>query len=386
MSECKDFSRGLLIRLYNFTVHTNLPQVKSVDSLLVQMTGDFTAGMMLKNLIRWWPCARKEGGWIYKSAQDWMKDLGLTERMIGRVHRQHLLEAVGVKTAVMRANGSPTKHYVLNVETFVQKLAAFAGVAVDQVEALMQQECDIPVAIAIDLRTFEPSKTAEKHVEIQIDETSVSHPRNVDHQTAQTSVPHLQIVENGANQPISHPQNVDNGPLDFNNLPPELQHRYMMEVSEAARGYIEQRKRELDRETKRADSELRTRLVRAYMAFGLNPFDVDVDLETDDLKVCVTNDKYTLKPTNENQQIKKQEDKAIYSVEPYTAQPESEPRKRFFLFSYEQSVQKILKECNIHDEERQKLIARYGEAEFYAMIEEAQILWEAGQIGSPGAW
>lgn len=105
------------------------PDLRSVDALLVDLTGDVLAGKMLYHLLLWWPKTAPRGGWLYKSHHDWWAECRVKQTNLPKCNS--LLERIGVETAVKRAEGSPTKHYRLNLEHFVAALAKLLGLSAD---------------------------------------------------------------------------------------------------------------------------------------------------------------------------------------------------------------------------------------------------------------
>ena len=135
---CKVFARTLNTGLINVIKHLDDPTIDSPLVLCMQITGDKNAGRMLHRLIYWLPRAKKFGDWVYKSAKHWLAELGLTENQTKRVHSKNFLENIGVERELMKANGAPTNHYRLNVQAFLQTLADFCNLTVQQVKRLLE--------------------------------------------------------------------------------------------------------------------------------------------------------------------------------------------------------------------------------------------------------
>jgi hypothetical protein len=124
----------LLKNLTNIVIALDRPDIQTADALLTKMLGDQVGGRMLARLLYWFPKAVKAGGWVYKSWRDWSAECALSPAQIKRVHHQKLLESFGISRRLMKANGAPTTHYCLNLDVFLDKLAAFLGLTLDQVQ------------------------------------------------------------------------------------------------------------------------------------------------------------------------------------------------------------------------------------------------------------
>jgi hypothetical protein len=120
--------------LHQLVVDLHLEETQTLDALLAQMTGDYAASRMLARILYWRDKAIKFGGWVWKSWRDWYAECGLSQGQIKRVHRDGILERFGMARSLMKANGAPTTHYLLDEDAFVSKLADFFQMAFDEVK------------------------------------------------------------------------------------------------------------------------------------------------------------------------------------------------------------------------------------------------------------
>jgi hypothetical protein len=120
--------------LHQLVVDLHLEETQTLDALLAQMTGDYAASRMLARILYWRDKAIKFGGWVWKSWRDWYAECGLSQGQIKRVHRDGILERFGMSRSLMKANGAPTTHYLLNEDAFVSKLAEFLAMTFDEVK------------------------------------------------------------------------------------------------------------------------------------------------------------------------------------------------------------------------------------------------------------
>lgn len=151
MENCKQFATGIHEKLFTVVTKINKPNLKSVDALLIDLTGDHIAGLMLGKLFYWW--SKSKDGWVYKSWRDWDAELRITRNQVGRVHAKGYLEAIGVeRVQKLTMKGNPV-HYRLNVGKFLQALAKFAGIGIQQVRAWLTGKQDSPKAKSASVET-----------------------------------------------------------------------------------------------------------------------------------------------------------------------------------------------------------------------------------------
>jgi hypothetical protein len=114
-----------LAQLTQLICQLNRPDIRSVDALFAKMLQDQVAARMLSRLLYWFPKAVKIGGWVYKSWRDWDAECGLSPAQVKRVHHDNILEKFGIQRKLMKANGAPTTHYLLDTTTFLKQMAEF---------------------------------------------------------------------------------------------------------------------------------------------------------------------------------------------------------------------------------------------------------------------
>jgi hypothetical protein len=124
----------ILTPLTQVLIHLDRPDIQTVDALLAKMVRDQVGGRMLARLLYWFPKAVKVGGWVYKSWRDWSAECALSPAQIKRIHHTKLLEQFGITRKLMKANGAPTTHYQLDLDIFLRHVAAFLGLAVEQMQ------------------------------------------------------------------------------------------------------------------------------------------------------------------------------------------------------------------------------------------------------------
>ena len=132
----------LIAQLWRIVRSAKRSDIRSVQSLLGKMTGNQAAAVMLIKLLYWFPRATKADGWVYKSWRDWMAECDLSQNKVKRVHAEGHLERIGIERKLMKANGTPTTHYRIDVERFLNHVAVFFDVPMTQVHSWIQQEPD----------------------------------------------------------------------------------------------------------------------------------------------------------------------------------------------------------------------------------------------------
>lgn len=98
------------------TIGIPRPLIKFMDSL--------EGGAFLSQLIYWSDKGGRSDGWFYKTYQEWYEDIYLSEYEI-RKWSKRMVEEGYLETKVMRANGSPTVHYRLNMRKFSESFLKF---------------------------------------------------------------------------------------------------------------------------------------------------------------------------------------------------------------------------------------------------------------------
>jgi len=101
---------------------TGQANILTIPRVFIDFTGTVEAAMVLSQIIYW--SDRASHGWFYKSYPEWKEELALSEYHVHKAVKG--LQGKGIlRTRVMRANGSPTLHYLLDVEAFTKAITAF---------------------------------------------------------------------------------------------------------------------------------------------------------------------------------------------------------------------------------------------------------------------
>ena len=137
MENCKQFTLGIHTKLTYYVRYLNDPAITTVNSLLRKLVPYRPAADMLDRLLYWWSKAKKIGGWVYKSKHDWYNEEDLSEWEVKQAHSGGYLETVGVQRKLMKANGAPTNHYLLDVDHFLHILADFARTTVENIRRIL---------------------------------------------------------------------------------------------------------------------------------------------------------------------------------------------------------------------------------------------------------
>ena len=134
LSTAEDLRKHVIRLLQNNGEETRgnilvLPQV-----FLEFLDYDHKMALFLNHLLYWSERTKHPQRWIYKTYHEWYQELGFKESVIRRLlygdpraqtHKRTLTD-IGVEVAVRRApNGSPTCHYRLNLEVFLDAIRAF---------------------------------------------------------------------------------------------------------------------------------------------------------------------------------------------------------------------------------------------------------------------
>ena len=84
-----------------------------VDKALVKIFNSYDTAVVLKKIIFWSAHGKRRDGWIYKSDRELSIELGLTHGKLRRI-RENLEKAEWVYKKLLRAEGSPTNHFLPN--------------------------------------------------------------------------------------------------------------------------------------------------------------------------------------------------------------------------------------------------------------------------------
>jgi hypothetical protein len=110
--------RELLTRL------SGQDNIFTVPKVYVKYTGDLTTAVLLNQIIFYSDKSKRTDGFFYKTYKEWEEDVCLTERQVR--HSINKLKDKGIiETKLKKANGSPTVHYKLLYDEFVESILTF---------------------------------------------------------------------------------------------------------------------------------------------------------------------------------------------------------------------------------------------------------------------
>jgi len=90
--------------------------VITVPRLFVKITGELNQAVLLSQCIYWSDRTNRTDGFFYKTADEFSDELGISPRQV-RYAAERLEEAGFITMEIHRANGSPTTHYRVNLDT-----------------------------------------------------------------------------------------------------------------------------------------------------------------------------------------------------------------------------------------------------------------------------
>jgi len=97
-------------------------RILTIPRIFIAYTGDLESALLLSQIIYW--SDKKDGGWIYKTYEEWFNEIGLNEYRVRKARKK--LERMGVlETKVKKANGNPTLHYRLLKDAFSNSFLQF---------------------------------------------------------------------------------------------------------------------------------------------------------------------------------------------------------------------------------------------------------------------
>ena len=95
----------------------------------------------LQQLIYWCDKGTRKDGFIYKSKDEIYEETGITPRVQDRIRR--VLVSLGcLETKTLRANGSPTLHYKLNLQEIIKKFVS--DYAVSDIPPRQRDDSNMP--------------------------------------------------------------------------------------------------------------------------------------------------------------------------------------------------------------------------------------------------
>jgi hypothetical protein len=207
---CKVFTRDLNHHLTNLVRNLNQSDIQSTEALLQDFIGNSNAVKMFRWLVYWFPKAKKFGGWVYKSCTDWYNEQRLSRGQVNRVHSGGYLEAIGIERTLQQACGAPTNHYLLNPEKFLNSLAAFLSLTLQELYRLMEYDTPPVTSSAI------PAPASQTETDLTspppwskpdtppLSRNNADTPQSLPQNNADTSVP---LSQSKPDTPQSLPQN-----------------------------------------------------------------------------------------------------------------------------------------------------------------------------------
>ena len=102
----------------SMTGNTN---VLVVPKVFLDLMGELQTATFLAQLVYWSGKGHRKDGYIYKTVAEWQSELYMSEYAV-RKAKATLEEMNIITTKVVKANGNPTVHYKVNVETLVEMI------------------------------------------------------------------------------------------------------------------------------------------------------------------------------------------------------------------------------------------------------------------------
>lgn len=100
--------------------------VIGIPRAFIRFMGSLQGGALLSQLIYWSDKGGREDGWFYKTYQEWSEDIGLSEYEVRKWAKAMGEKGLGfLETRVMKANGSPTVHYRLDMQKLSESFLQF---------------------------------------------------------------------------------------------------------------------------------------------------------------------------------------------------------------------------------------------------------------------
>lgn len=140
--------------------------VFTVPKIYVQYTGDLTTAVLLNQIVFLSDKSKRTDGFFYKTYKEWEEEICLTERQV-RYSIKKLMEKGIVETKLKKANGSPTVHYKLEYDKFVESILTFCQIPNEQIVSI------------------QPNNLSDSLTEITTETTT---------ETTTSNIPYLEIV------------------------------------------------------------------------------------------------------------------------------------------------------------------------------------------------
>ena len=134
--------RNHVIRLMQNTGEETRSNVLVLPQVFLEFLDyDVKMALFLNQLLYWTERTKNSQKWVYRSYSQWYQELGFKESVVRRLlygdprahTRKRTLTDIGVDVTVRRApNGSPTCHYRLNLDVFLDAIRAFLDQQADR--------------------------------------------------------------------------------------------------------------------------------------------------------------------------------------------------------------------------------------------------------------
>jgi hypothetical protein len=89
----------------------------STPRIFFDLTHDLVLAAMISQLIYWSDRTTRSDGFVFKSSRDWYDEIGATRYAV-----QKFKKLPFVLTKIVRANGSPTTHYRIDMDKLIEEL------------------------------------------------------------------------------------------------------------------------------------------------------------------------------------------------------------------------------------------------------------------------
>lgn len=116
-----DFKQQVYDIISQFSGQNN---VITINTVYVDFTGSVESALLLSQIIYWTDRTTREDGFFYKTDDEWHKEIKISKYSIRKARKK--LESMGfLETKIKKANGSPTVHYRLDKESFINSFISF---------------------------------------------------------------------------------------------------------------------------------------------------------------------------------------------------------------------------------------------------------------------
>lgn len=90
----------------------------TIPKVYFELTGNLTQALVLNQIVFWCGKTTRKDGYFYKTYKEWQEETALSERQVR--YATEKLEAFGVKTKLVKANGAPTIHYYVDLDKLLE--------------------------------------------------------------------------------------------------------------------------------------------------------------------------------------------------------------------------------------------------------------------------